>query len=127
MQVLNIIFTVMDIVANAALTYFAVSAWFTLRRRQKDVNGMRKAVAITTTLTMGSHVKSNFDEVNKMKATFMHLVENEQYEEARKLQDIIAHAEQSAKESLQRFKETCGDIGEIIVTQVKSAHGADEE
>lgn len=117
MEVLRI---VVSLICYCSLTFFAVSAWFALRRLQDDVNVMKKALRISTTMTMGSHLKDNFDELEKMKATLRRLVETEQYAEARKLQSAIAHAEQIVQEALQRFKETCGDTAEIIVTHVET-------
>lgn len=123
MTVLNIIFTIVAIVVNAALTFFAGYAFITMRKLQKDVDGMWRSVTMTLTLTMGSHVKGNFDELNKMKETFNYLVDTEQYEEAQKMQDAIEKAERSAMASLEKFRETCGgNLAEIIVTKVKNGH-----
>ena len=100
MEVLNIIFTIVAIVANAAMTFFAGYAFVTMRSLQKDVDGMKHAIAVTTTLTMGSHVKENFEMLNRMKEEFRNLVDSEQYEEAQKMQDAIEKAEHAAKVSL---------------------------
>ena len=37
MQILNIIFTIVAIIANATLTYLAITAWFELRRLKFDI------------------------------------------------------------------------------------------
>ena len=126
MQIQNIIFTIVAVIANAAVTYFAVTAWFELRRIKNDILGIKRALAITTTITMGEHVKSNFEQLNEMKADFHRLVENEQYEEAEKLKNAIAKVELNAEHALKEFKDICGDkLCEIVVTKVKSR--ADEE
>ena len=123
MEVLNIIFNVVAVVANGALTFFAINAWFALHRMEQKVNGMSSSVAITTALTMGEHVRKNFEEVNRMKETFQHLVDTEQYEEAQELQGLIMNAEREAEASLKCFKEICGDsIVDVIVTSVKRAN-----
>lgn len=119
MQVLNIIFTVMAIAASAALSFFAGYAFVTMRKMQKEVDGMRRSVMMTLTLVMGDHVKGNFEEVNKMRETMNHLVETEQYEAAQQMQGAIEKAEHTAMESLAKFKEACGSMAEIVVTQVK--------
>ena len=92
MEVQNIILNVAVIVANGAMAFFAINAWFALHRMERKVNGMSSSVAITTTLTMGEHVRKNFEEVNRMKETFQHLVDTEQYEEAQELQGLIMKA-----------------------------------
>ena len=119
MTVLNVIFSITAIVANAAMTFFAAFAFTSLRRLRKDVDSMGHGVAITTTLVMGSHVRENFEEVTRMKEAFNRLVENEQYEEAQKLRDAIEKAERAAKASLERFRKTCGGIAEITVAGVR--------
>ena len=127
MQILNIILSIMAIIANCFLTWFAITAWFELRRLKRDIIGMRHALAVTTTITMGEHVKSNFEQLNEMKAAFHRLVKNEQYEEAEELKNAIAKMELSAEHALKEFKDICGDkLCEIFVTKVKS-HIDEEE
>lgn len=127
MQIQNIIFTIVAFIGNVAVTYFAITAWFEFRRIKSDIIGMRRALAITTTITMGEHVKSNFEQLNEMKAAFHRLVENEQYEEAEELKNAIAKMELNAEHALKEFKDICGDkLCEIVVTKVKS-HINEEE
>ena len=127
MQILNIIFTIVAIIANAAVTYFAITVWFEVRRMNRKLTGMERAMAIVTTITMGEHVKSNFEQLNEMKAAFHRLVENEQYEEAEELKNAIAKMEISAEHALKEFKDICGDkLCEIVVTKVKN-HINEEE
>ena len=127
MQIQNIIFTIVAVIANAAVTYFAITAWFELRRMKSDFAGMKRALAITTTITMGEHVKSNFEQLNEMKADFHRLVENEQYEEAEELKNAIAKVELNAEHALKEFKDLCGDkLCDIVVTKVKAKH-SDED
>jgi hypothetical protein len=118
MQILNIIFTILTIIANGALAYFAITAWFELRRLKRKLTGMERAMTVVTTITMGNHVRDNFEQLNEMKATFLRLVENEQYEEAEELKNAIAKMELNAEHALKEFKDICG--GEIVVTKVKS-------
>ena len=127
MQILNIIFTIVAVIANAAMTYFAITAWFELRRMKRDIIGVRHALAVTTTITMGEYVKSSFDQLNEMKAAFRRLVENEQYEEAAELKNAIAKMELSAEHALKEFKDICGDkFCEVIVTKVKNHHSEED-
>ena len=127
MQILNIIFTIVTIIANCFLTWFAITAWFALRRLNRDFAGMKRAMAIVTAITMGEHVKSNFEQLNEMKAAFHRLIEKEQYEEAEELKKAIAKMELGAEHALKEFKDLCGDkLCEIFVTKVKS-HVDEEE
>ena len=125
---MNAIMSIMSIISLGTATFFAVSAWFALRRMLDDVRDMKRGIAITTAMTMASNVKSNFDEVNKMRAALARLVESERYEEARELKAEIAEAEHNANKLLQRYKDVCGEgIVEIVVKQARTEEGYMEE
>lgn len=119
MQTLNIIFTIVAVIANAAMTYFAITAWFELRRMKRDFAGVKRAMVVTTTITVANHVKDSFDQLNDMKETFNQLVEDEQYEEAERLKAAITDAERNAKAATKLFKDICGDSCDVVVTKVK--------
>lgn len=118
MQILNIIFTIVAIVANAAMTYFAVTAWFEFRKMKRSIN-------VTAALTMSDHVRGNFEQLNEMRATFRRLVKNEQYEEAEKLKTAIVKMEHNAETSLKQLKSLYGNICDVVMTDVSVRH--DEE
>ena len=118
MQVLNIIFTIVAIVANAAMTYFAVTAWFEFRKMKRSIN-------VTAALTMSDHVRGNFEQLNEMRAAFRRLVKNEQYEEAEKLKTAIVKMEHNAETSLKQLKSLYGNICDVVMTDVSVRH--DEE
>lgn len=126
MQILNIILTIVTIIANCFLTWFAITAWFELRRLKRKLTGMERAISVVTTITMGNQVKDNFDQLNDMKETFNQLVEEERYEEAEELKNAITNMERNAKAAMERFKDICGDSCEVIVTKVKK-HINEEE
>ena len=126
MQILNIIFTIVAVIANAAMTYFAITAWFELRRMKRDFAGVKRAMVVTTTITAANHVKDSFDQLNDMKETFNQLVEDEQYEEAERLKAAITDAERNAKAATKLFKDICGDSCDVVVTKVKK-HCSEED
>jgi len=127
MQILNIILSIMAIIANCFLTWFAITAWFDLRRMKHALGGMKHALAVMTTITMGKHVKDSFDQINEMKAVFRELIEADRYEEAKQLKEAIEQAERNAEESLKKFKDICGDsLCDIVVTRVKAKHSEED-
>jgi hypothetical protein len=78
---------------------------------------MKHTLAVTASLTMGMHLKTCFAELNDMKRTLRHLIEDEQFEEAEKMQALIAKAEKAAMEAVERMNDAFGDIAEIQVTK----------
>ena len=126
MQILNIILSIMAIIANCFLAWFAITAWFELRRMKRDFAGVKRAMVVTTTITVANHVKDSFDQLNDMKETFNQLVEDEQYEEAERLKAAITDAERNAKAATKLFKDICGDSCDVVVTKVKK-HCSEED
>jgi hypothetical protein len=122
MQILDIIFTVTVIIAAWAMVYFVLLATIDLSEIKHTVFGMRRAIKMVLTISFGNAVRENFEEVDRMKKTFAHLIESEQYEEAEKLHEAIKESEQAAFDSLKAFKESCGDEHtKIIFTSVKDS------
>ena len=113
MQTLDIILTVSALITNFALSFLVVYEWFALRRLNAAVRGMRGALVKTFSLVFGNHVKSMFDELNKMKGTLSYLVEHEQYEEAEKLKTLIDRAEKNAMDALKEANNLCK--GECVI------------
>ena len=117
----NIIYTIVAFIANAVVTWFAITAWFELRRMKHALGGMKRALAVTTTITMGKHVKDSFDQLNDI------LIEADRYEEAKQLKEAIEQAERNAEDSLKKFKEICGgNLCDIVVTKVKAKHSEED-
>lgn len=125
MQVLEIILTVVAILAYFATAYFACCAYFYLRRQKdsiKTVDDSIETVNISLSrmlmMVMGDHLRDSFREVNALQKEFHELIENERYEEAERLKSIIESAEKSAEKSLHNFKELFGDECEVVVTKI---------
>jgi uncharacterized membrane protein len=117
MEILQIILSVVTSLAYGAAAGFAIAAWVRLYRMQKDVKDMKHTLAVTGTLVMSMHVKSSIVELNDMKRTLRHLIEDEQFEEAEKLQNLIVKAEKNAMETIEKMNSAFGDIAEIHVTK----------
>lgn len=117
MDILQIIVSIVASLAYGAAAGFAIMAWIRLYRMQKDVKDMKHTLAVTGTLVVGMHVKSIFAELSEMKRTLKDLVEKEQFEEAEKMQALIAKAEKKAMETIEHMNSAFGDIAEIQVTK----------
>lgn len=108
MQVLHIILLIVGLVCYCAMTFFAVNAWFTLRRQHDLIHGTAKTVAKIFVQLSAMKIQSSFDKIEKMRTLLNALVENEDYEEAEKLKAAIAHAEEETQKSIDALSETCG-------------------
>ena len=130
MQTLEIILTFLFGFANAATTYFAITAWFELRRMKRLLIEMSHTLSVSTTITMGEHLRSCYQQLSDMKITLHRLVENEQFEDAERLKIAIAKMER-ATENDRKFLEQildkpCEKI-EVETFVMKRKDNLDEE
>lgn len=109
MQTLQIIVSLMSIVAYAAMTFLASFAFVRLRSLNSKVNELHHDVHTTLCVTMGEHIRNNVEELNSMKERFDELMEEERYEEAGHLKKIIEHQEHTVRQSIAQFKKTFGE------------------
>ena len=116
-QVLQTIGLVLGIAFYAAAGFCLVNGWIRLRRMESDVNDARIAATQTLFRVTGDHIKQSFEDVNKMRDTLRRLVEQERYEEAKRLKAVIAETERIAMTELRDFKERFADnIDEVSLT-----------
>ena len=118
MQVLEIILTVVAILAYFATAYFACCAYFYLRRQNDSIKTVNNSLSWMLMMVMGDHLRDSFNEVNELKKEYHLLIENERYEDAIRMKGIIESAEKSAEKSLHNFKELFGDECEVVVTKI---------
>jgi len=126
MQILHIIFTISMTLAFWSVAFFVFHTTKEIREIKRAVDGTRRSVKTILTISLGTAVRENFEEVNRMKRAFAHLIETEQYEEAEKLQEAIGEAEQTAVKSLEVFKSIDSEMTKVIVTSVKDRHAGEE-
>lgn len=90
---------------------YAVTKIRELRRTQKKM----------MMLVMTEHLRGIFNELNSLKATLNELVENENFEEAKKLKTVIEDAEESAMNALRHFQDMFGnDACKVTITKVNT-------
>jgi len=116
------------LVTYGCMSFFAVNTYFRLRRQQRDLDHIKKVLARIFAITMGEHLRSNFDHLNKMKKTLQKLIENEQYEDAKRMQALIAEQERQAMKALHSFQDEFGDdVVKMEITKVGGKPTNEEE
>lgn len=113
-----IILTILGSIAYGAMTFFACSAYFTLRKEHKLIVGMSDVLFNVFAVVSAMKLQGKFEQIESMKRTMQTLVDAERYEEAQKLQTAIAHQEKEAMESLKTFNETFGHVAEVNITKI---------
>jgi hypothetical protein len=120
MQTLQIILTLMGIVAYVVTVTFALYAFSRLKRQEEDLKGLKVVAAKTLALVMADHLRDSFEALNDMKETLHDLIDDERFEEAEQLKATIAKAEHAAMRELERFKESFGeDCVDLKVTSIR--------
>jgi len=110
-----------------AITYFAVSAWFKLRRMEKQMDEVKYAAMTAMAVTMGEHLRQSFNEINRMQDQLRSLVEQERYEEAERMKSFISDAQQSAMREMKKFKQHFGeDICDVNVMNIHVNSGKED-
>lgn len=102
-----IIMRIVTSIAYTVLIGLAISVYFYLRRQQQDMKDIKRVLSRIFAITMGEHLRSDFDHLNEMKESLQKLVENEQYEDAKCMQALIK--EQQTMKALHSFQKEFGD------------------
>ncbi len=109
MQTLQIILSLMSIVAYGAMTLLASFAFVRIRSLSDEVGKLRHDTHTTLCITMGEHIRNNVDELNSMKERLEELLEDERFEDAGRLKKITEHQEHLVEQSIARFKNVFGE------------------
>lgn len=111
MDILKYILFGAEFCSSAALTFFAVTAWFQLRKLKGEIQRLNL-------MQLAGHIKDNIDEIAKMKKTLNRLIEEDRYEDAKELAANMEKMQHSTAAALNFLKEAAGDEMEVIVTKV---------
>lgn len=121
MEIMNFVLVFCGVIAYGLMSFFAISAWFRLRRFDTDMHDLQKVSANVYAIVSALKLQSTFDQLNEMKNTLRQLVQAEQFEEADKLKEIVEKHEREALEILKKFQETFGgEWVKVDVKQIKS-------
>lgn len=114
MTTLQIIVHLVTIVAYVFLIALCITTFRYFRRQQDDIDHINRTLHIL----MGEHLRQNVDELNDMKERLEELVEEDRYEDAQRLKQIIDEQERSVKEQIDKFRDTFGeDTVKVEVTK----------
>ena len=128
METTLIIMRIVTSIAYTVLIGLAISAYFYLRRQQQDMKDIKRVLARLFAITVGEHLRSNFDHLNEMKEALQKLVENEQYEDAKRMQAIITEQERQAMKALHSFQDEFGDdVVKMVITKVGKPANEEED
>lgn len=108
MQAFHIIITIVAPVTYFALTFFAVSAWLTMRLWEKRLRAIEMCVAHTAKMTSAEHLRSTFNELNDMRRTLHQLIDEDRFEDAERMKQLLSSVEKSAMNAVKMFKERYG-------------------
>lgn len=114
MAILKEAFYIVAMISYLAMTFFVGYSFNKLRE-------LRRTQMKMMMLVMSEHLRGTFNELNSLKATFNELVENENFEEAKKLQTVIEKAEVASMNALRHFQDMFGnDACEVTITKVNT-------
>ena len=94
---------------SAALAFFAIYAFFILRRMERRLCDINLRTATTLKLNIANQLKSSINTLNDMQRHLRKLVKEEQYETAEQLRAVILSQEQNVLRQMEQIKKTFGD------------------
>lgn len=120
MQTLQIILTIVSILAYFATSYMAIMAFFYLRHLKKNKEVLREVLKRLLMLSIANEVRENMRDVNEMKIDFQRLIENEQFEDAEQLKKIISRVEGRVKRMIDELNDGLGDgkVEQVIIKTI---------
>jgi len=118
-MILQIIQTIIFAVADGILAFFATYAFFTLRRQQRDIHGLKVILFKVYALSSASSLRDSFRELNKLEQLLGEAVENEDFDAAEKLKDTIHRQREETERAVKAFNETFGDLADVTVFKMR--------
>ena len=117
--IIDITLSICSVIASGAMTFFAVSAWFTLRRVSADVLELEKATGKMYAIVSVLKIQMSFNQLNDLKEVFNELISAEQFEEAAKLKAVIENEERQILREIEQCQKTCGEHVEMEMVRFK--------
>lgn len=102
--------------AYVAMAYLAITAYVRLRHVGLQLDELQAATAKLCALVSAVKLQSDFDHINDMKDTLRQLVESERFEDAAKLQAVIAEQEELALKNMKALQDSYG--GKELVVRI---------
>lgn len=115
MQTLHIILTIVSVLAYVATSFMAITAFFYMRYLRKETVKMEVVLAKVFALQLANHVRDNVKELDEMKDTLRHLIEDEQFEKAEQLKAVISEVEESVSKSINELNKASGGAIKAVV------------
>ncbi len=117
METLRILVSILGAISYIGTIALVIYLYLALRDvRAKQEYHLRTSAKIYA-LTSAIKLQYSFDQINEMKIILKKLIKEENYEEANKLNDVIAKSLQEALAALEIFKKTFGEeVDTTIVT-----------
>lgn len=115
MQTLHIILTIVSVLAYVATAFMAITAFFYMRYLRKEAGKMEFVLAKVFALQLANYVRDNVKELNEMKDTLRHLIEDEQFEKAEHLKAVISEVEESVSQSINELNKASGGAIKAVV------------
>lgn len=108
-----------EVIAYGAMAYLAITAYVRLRHVGSKLDELQATTAKLCALVSAVKLQSDFDHINDMKDTLRQLVEAEQFEDAAKLQAVIAEQEELALKNMKAIQDSYGCKGLAVCIERK--------
>ena len=93
----------------------AVMSYFRMRKLQDNIRELKSNVHWIAGLVLGMNLRSDFEQIDNMKRYLQKCVEEDNFEDAQKLKDLIEMAQNQVEKSIKTLDEEFGNFMDLKI------------
>ena len=118
MEILRITLFVVSTVCYGAIIFFTLRAYRRLQRQQEDMKELKFVSFRVFAIVSALKLQVELDMIAKMKQAMKDCIEQEDFEEATRLKELIDRQEKQATQLVKEFKDAFGGMFEICTFKI---------
>lgn len=108
---------IMGAIVYVMMAYFTVLAYRKLKSLSEETEYVTSRVSALFAFARAEHLCRMFEQIRDMEAAIRKYVDDERFEDAEQMSKLVARLNARAKEELEDYKKTYGDMVDIITIQ----------
>ena len=112
------ILSVLSIIGSLIMTVYVCLCFIWLRQMRRDTNNGKKLLVHMNALLFGMKIRSDIDLINEMNQRLRKYVEEEEFESAARMKQLLEKHVGQVESELENFKETFGNVIDINIEEL---------
>lgn len=110
---------ILCIISNLFIVSFVCISFYFLSTMRRDIRRSKSMMVRMNAMIFGLKIKQDLEGLNKLQTRLLGCVQNEDFENAKRLKKVIEEQTENLTEQLAMFKEMYGDICDINIDLAK--------